>query len=638
MVSIGNSQDVEPCHVDATKENKEMLKFLDKDGAMDHKRLVKVLKDHKFDIPEDYFDLVDHLGLYRGEKLTAKILKKRYKEKNKDDKNKNDELGGGYSINSIYPDYKYIPVHVWVHEDAAGNPAVTRARLFDVLGTAFRQFHEETETIQLFLLHVTYVEDSPHFIMGNENEEKDLYRDYRNWNAINVHIVSQGPGNGSADGIGSYNCWVDDGSAMETLTHELGHMFGLRHTHEGTAFCDNNDACSNCYQESVSRTRTQGFGCGFGIGKRKCEVNGDKLCDTPADPNTASFVDAATCTYSLPNRDLTDNWGDFWNPPTTNIMSNSARARNNVQCRNDFSIGQTGVMLDVISSNSSSYNVETTHDQVILGPSTLCPGSTYTYTAPTPSDPQNWSNNDFIWEFPQGWTITSPNVNASQVTVQVPNNVTGSHTIFVHPVPDDGTILSNFGFSVAPKVVTTNNNVFISGPSTINGNSYCNSFSTPGLPGASYFWYTNAPFGSGVNICSGQGTNIARVEAHSNSNNFTLYVNVSNICGTASFTDSHYVEVSHGGDGTPIQSFPSEKPVISLGPNPSSDYVDFKIGNTNSIKNVEIYEMRTGKKLVIKDCLDENENRLDISSLKSGLYIIRYSQNGKFFTDKILKR
>ena len=69
--------------------------------------------------------------------------------------------------------------------------------------------------------------------------------------------------------------------------HEIGHTLGLLHTHESRSGSWNGEA-GNCYQESVSRTRTQGFGCFGTLGKKKCEANGDYLCDTDAAPNTSS--------------------------------------------------------------------------------------------------------------------------------------------------------------------------------------------------------------------------------------------------------------------------------------------------------------------------------------------------------------
>jgi hypothetical protein len=88
-----------------------------------------------------------------------------------------------------------------------------------------------------------------------------------------------------------------------TLAHELGHLFGLPHTHGGTA--DELADGSNCATE------------------------GDYICDTPADPTLSNSVVSVNCIYT---GTATDANGMAYVPDPNNIMSYSRK-----NCRNYFS-------------------------------------------------------------------------------------------------------------------------------------------------------------------------------------------------------------------------------------------------------------------------------------------------------------
>ncbi|MBC7485886.1 MAG: hypothetical protein H7282_03955 [Cytophagaceae bacterium] len=78
---------------------------------------------------------------------------------------------------------------------------------------------------------------------------------------------------------------ITPGQRRTNLKVVLIHQIGLQHTHNANQNgTDTNEECGDCYQESVSRIRTQSVACVSTIGKNKCEVNGDFLCDTDADP------------------------------------------------------------------------------------------------------------------------------------------------------------------------------------------------------------------------------------------------------------------------------------------------------------------------------------------------------------------
>ena len=102
-----------------------------------------------------------------------------------------------------------------------------------------------------------------------------------------------------------------DGSNITTLTHELGHNFGLVHTHEtagGTETVARSGDCMNCWEA------------------------GDGLCDTEADPNLDNFPVNSSCVYT---GTASDECGWMYTPNPRNIM-----AYGNRSCRNFFTEGQ----------------------------------------------------------------------------------------------------------------------------------------------------------------------------------------------------------------------------------------------------------------------------------------------------------
>lgn len=111
---------------------------------------------------------------------------------------------------------------------------------------------------------------------------------------------------GSSDMIFMDKDCLMDGS---TLNHEIGHFFGLYHTHGISS--------ANPTNELANGTN--------------CTVAGDDVCDTPADPNLKDIVDN-NCIYS---GNESDQNGDPFNPDPTNLMCYAP-----APCRNQFSPGQ----------------------------------------------------------------------------------------------------------------------------------------------------------------------------------------------------------------------------------------------------------------------------------------------------------
>ncbi len=110
------------------------------------------------------------------------------------------------------------------------------------------------------------------------------------------------------------------------IVHEMGHVFGLFHTHDTT----------NCIEQ---------------INGSNCHRCGDFICDTPAAPNiVCRYVDNETCEYIgeviEPGTELE------YNPDVDNYM-----AYTYPYCLNHFTQGQTDYMHSWITSDSSLLQV-----------------------------------------------------------------------------------------------------------------------------------------------------------------------------------------------------------------------------------------------------------------------------------------
>ncbi len=90
--------------------------------------------------------------------------------------------------------------------------------------------------------------------------------------------------------------FISAAGPANTLAHEIGHMLGLSHTHDGV------------FEPEL-------------VDGSNCTIGGDMLCDTPADPNLATpgYV-IAPCQYV---GTITDANGDLYTPMLNNVMSYS---------------------------------------------------------------------------------------------------------------------------------------------------------------------------------------------------------------------------------------------------------------------------------------------------------------------------
>ena len=258
----------------------------------------------------------------------------------------------------------HIPIKVWVYHNDGGmgdRDALPIADVFDLIEGVNTEFANNATGIRFYLkCDIAHVFSTALNTIDSDSEYDQMVNTYHEPKALNWHLIrgssifggrARFPWKSNNFRFASvFGGGLSQGEILTTV-HEIGHTLGLLHTHENTRGSGNfNGDAGNCYQESVSRTRENGFGCFGTLGKDKCGINGDAICDTDAAPNREGGGSGAQTGWEIMDLDNstncdyvgggTDNWGASWTPPTTNYMSYLEFRT----CRSTFSAGQIGVM------------------------------------------------------------------------------------------------------------------------------------------------------------------------------------------------------------------------------------------------------------------------------------------------------
>lgn len=540
-----------------------------------------------------------------------------------------------------------IPLKAWIYrnDDGSGNISITELnQIIDQLNNLYRS----RANIQFYLLcDITEVNNS-NFAISGEAFFNTYTANNRVPGAINVHFVinSRTPDEIWAGRATfpwdnpNYACAVirrlNLADEANTLGHEIGHTLGLYHTHHpgraNNAY--KNEDCGDCYQEAVSRSKKQGLFCVSTIGRRKCEVNGDFLCDTEADPALIwdrfphpSYV--ANCSYN--GAGGTDRWGDQWRPVVSNIMGYAP-----ANCRYYFSPLQVSKMYGYIGGIGIPYN-----NFAITGPDQLCTGQTASYSVPLVPGASYYT-----WQvYPPSLTLLSGQ-GTNTITVEANADYGGTLTV----TPDCG------GFK-ASLTLTNLAGLDITGPDKgcLNQLLY---YTTAYFPGTEYNWsITNGA------IIEGQGTNSVTVEMYYSTGNYSyLSVNSLSPCNPANSiygdimiehdpycdpyltaqTDTDSVKnpsekLSFKTYGTEITANTIDEalPVkdITVYPNPAKTIVHIKIpGNGMS----DLLVFNTAGQLVYRKNGVPGQLELNIGLFEPGLYFIYMAGKERTYSKKLI--
>ena len=253
-----------------------------------------------------------------------------------------------YSLKDISatPDTIPVKLHLIRNNDGSGQDA-TLVELNNELAV-LNSYFINANLVFKYCPEVEYIDDSTYYNYEYETENDALFGTHNEPHAINVYFAGnvsfQG---GSVGGLGSGIGYIYEGIIMDydavgsgiTYTHEMGHVFHLRHTHGkynwNLTDCNGDSWDDLVIPDEVWCMGAYRFDNNMGMdtnsdGIPDCLQVGDDICDTPSEPNLS--VDSLTsgCTYVGYQRDY---YGDLFQPLIGNIMSYGP-------CKDHFSAGQ----------------------------------------------------------------------------------------------------------------------------------------------------------------------------------------------------------------------------------------------------------------------------------------------------------
>ncbi len=253
-----------------------------------------------------------------------------------------------FNSKSIYRGWRYAPVQLWIHRQSDGSGGINDQQALDALDELNANFAAaKMKFVPCEGNGISYIENTnlydisvPSFWYDNVIEQF-----YQKDDVINIyfaHEVSNTCGKGSFPWETEYTgVFMNTSSSTcmpigTNLTHEMGHYFGLLHTHEAFYGLERADG-SNCL------------------------TAGDRICDTPADPGLHlgnwSNYDTDNCVYT---GSLTDAVGDAYAPDEKNFMSYAT-----YNCTSEFTSEQINLMHYYFDNDRSNLNCSPTCNQTI---------------------------------------------------------------------------------------------------------------------------------------------------------------------------------------------------------------------------------------------------------------------------------
>ena len=255
---------------------------------------------------------------------------------------------------------------------------------------------------------IDYIDDDTYFY-NHPDSCAYIFSENSHTDGIDIYLF---PANvnydlwGDARGVGINSAFLVAGNLSgipacmtSTISHEMGHVLNLWHTHHGT--CPEGSPTSPGYDANQCEELVNGS---------NSSTCGDYVEDTPADPNIFGKVNS-NCVYTGTEKDANNQ---RYKPDVSLIMSYALNG-----CRTRFSTKQGERMRESIEN--LPYLINTRCYSLISGPSSICSSSTGTYTIGNlaPCFTVNWYFSNTLGP-------STPTIQSSGYTCTITNNLSGS--------------------------------------------------------------------------------------------------------------------------------------------------------------------------------------------------------------------
>ena len=551
----------------------------------------------------------------------------------------------------------FVPLNIYIYRDGANNPisSINEVQARDYVCRVNEIFLNAGTAIQFYTNRVEF--EVNNFFNQSINSDLTVYDLWSRKRyipdpskGINVHFIRNNVS--PEDNLGKaslphypvppyaqYSLYVrthfngtysrlSDIEVSSTLAHEIGHTLGLLHTHhpgrlQSLIFNQTNATISNdCLQESVSRGKRNYWynGCLSTDNMKKCEINGDFLCDTDADPSQLSRVSGCAYVYPASGDYRTDNWGDLWTPPTHNVMSYSTN-----DCQNQFSRHQTAIMW----KQMEDFKTYITYQPPTISSSSdlICFGSNTSFTLTGSQLPTDAT---FNWEVQPANIVNIQNSTGSTAYLSATNNSSNQAVNVILSIVGPGSCyLARLQKTVWVGVPPANNSTLIwttirgENPITVGTGSFI-SYQVDYVPYADSYTWTFPP---GFIVYGGSKTTSSPYISATTGNQtgtFTLYCRANNAC-RYSYTKSLTINVtSDGGGGIQMRM---------AFPNPANETITVKIKEEDGNEEAQVSLFNKNLEKVFFTHTKEKEITISTVDLPNGLYYLNVKM-GKEVTQK----
>ena len=394
-----------------------------------------------------------------------------------------------------------------------------------------------------------------------------------------------------------------------TLAHEIGHFFGLNHTH--------GPSNSELTEELVDGSN--------------CNVTGDNICDTNADPQLSFSVVNSSCDYT---GNLSDANNEVYVPNPLNVMSYSRKI-----CRTVFSVQQYARMNAIYQTSRNNLNCPTFTADFVADNTTICEDTATVSFTDTSVGATSWSwdvdGDDVIDYTTQNVTHTYSDAGQYDVTLSISNNldiITKVKTEYIEiGFEIEATQIrleikfDNFADETSWMFQDSEGSILYSGGDygdNDNGTTLDQTFDF--APGLCYLFTISDSYGDGM--CCGQGQG-----------SYELIPNVNGTVGNTFYSGGEFAASAskqfNVAGVLSLNGFNTSS--ITLYPNPTRSKITIA-SPMNSLPDAFTIYTTLGQKVLSKTINSETDLEIDLQDFETGMYFIKLTKDSMSVTKTII--